>query len=297
MSDFRRFQTGSEGGGYADVIPRYRGRRFFLVGGRAAARLAPGAGGTYEQLGITQMTGEEGAAREQPTRWSRIETGDYDYLVRLYWEPVRRFICYKLGSADEAEELTQELFLRFIEKDLLARADPSRGRFRSFLFSCVRNFLKNHYRERGTRKGRAESRRLALEKVPGELGDQEQDPRQIFDREWYVALLHRARRAVREQCEARDAGEMYQAFLLYYFGDGGPDALGQKEIAGRLGLSVAQVNNHVHRSRKLLMEQLQALVREYTGSEEDYRQEMAEMAACIERDSLLSSPPPSGASG
>jgi RNA polymerase sigma-70 factor (ECF subfamily) len=36
---------------------------------------------------------------------------------------------------EDAEDLTQEFFARLLAKDFLARADPHKGRFRSFLLT------------------------------------------------------------------------------------------------------------------------------------------------------------------
>jgi RNA polymerase sigma-70 factor (ECF subfamily) len=65
-------------------------------------------------------------------------------LCRVYWYPLYAFIRRQVGSHDEAQDLTQEFFVRVLEKPILDRVDPDRGRFRSFLRACCQHFLANH---------------------------------------------------------------------------------------------------------------------------------------------------------
>jgi DNA-directed RNA polymerase specialized sigma24 family protein len=52
-------------------------------------------------------------------------------LCKTYWRPVFAFICRRGYSVPDAQDLTQDFFLMILERDILKRADPNRGRFRS----------------------------------------------------------------------------------------------------------------------------------------------------------------------
>jgi hypothetical protein len=60
-------------------------------------------------------------------------------LCRTYWYPLYTFIRRHVPKAQDAEDLTQEFFTRFLAKEYFGRADPARGRFRSFLLACLKN--------------------------------------------------------------------------------------------------------------------------------------------------------------
>jgi hypothetical protein len=47
----------------------------------------------------------------------------------------------KLGVASKAQDLTQDFFLHLLEHETLVRADPLKGRFRSFLLGSLQNYL------------------------------------------------------------------------------------------------------------------------------------------------------------
>ena len=79
----------------------------------------------------------------QPTAWTRIlqardgsETSvqqALEHLADLYWKPVFYHIRRKGYAVHDAEDMTQEFFRRFIERQGMQQADPEKGRFRTFL--------------------------------------------------------------------------------------------------------------------------------------------------------------------
>ena len=56
-------------------------------------------------------------------------------LCETYWYPLCAFVRRQGHGPGDAQDLTQEFFLRFLEKEYIGLADPARGRFRTFLLS------------------------------------------------------------------------------------------------------------------------------------------------------------------
>ncbi|MFO1483171.1 MAG: sigma factor [Verrucomicrobiaceae bacterium] len=91
----------------------------------------------------------------ETTRWSLVQraTGEVDADARQalaalcdsYWYPVYAYIRRSGHNAHDAEDLTQGFFARLLEKGTLAHADPAKGRLRTFLLTCVQNFLRNEH--------------------------------------------------------------------------------------------------------------------------------------------------------
>ena len=73
-----------------------------------------------------------------------------DGLYRVYCYPVYAFIRRRGYGRQDAQDLTQDFFVHLLEKAMLRRADPQRGRFRSFLLGALDHFLEKYpeYRER-----------------------------------------------------------------------------------------------------------------------------------------------------
>jgi DNA-directed RNA polymerase specialized sigma24 family protein len=70
------------------------------------------------------------AARDRATPQAREALA---ILCQAYWYPVYAYIRRRVDRGDEAEDLTQEFFTLFLEKDFLASVDRDKGKFRSFL--------------------------------------------------------------------------------------------------------------------------------------------------------------------
>jgi RNA polymerase sigma factor (sigma-70 family) len=224
-----------------------------------------------------------------PTRWSRIQARDFDYFVERFWSPVHRFMRARMPSVQDAEELTQELFLAFLQRDLLARADADRGSFRSFLFHCARQFLIDRYRAANAAK-RGGGRLVSLEQLEQGLSDQGLTAEQAFDREWYLSLINHARRGVKAQCQAQGQEVAYRAFRLFYFGDTEPEPWSQKRVAEHLGLPVSQVNNYVYRTRQVFGRELRAAMAEYSSSEEELDHELSQLSQFLDGHGLAGNP-------
>jgi DNA-directed RNA polymerase specialized sigma24 family protein len=153
------------------------------------------------------------------TQWSLIvQAGrlhDREALSRLfaaYWSPVYCFLL-SLGAKQDASDLTQGLFADLIERGDLAGLDAARGRFRTWLRTCARNYL---YKQRArasslVRGGRARHVSLDAECVEPRvqaLLEQGLPPDQIFDRCWARLVAERALLRLRAQCALRDDAEL-----------------------------------------------------------------------------------------
>src|SRR4029453_502985 len=55
--------------------------------------------------------------------------------------PLYTFVRRQGHNPDEAQDLTQEFFHRFLAKDYLASVAPEKGRFGSFLRASLKHFL------------------------------------------------------------------------------------------------------------------------------------------------------------
>src|SRR5262245_306231 len=73
-------------------------------------------------------------------------------LCRAYWPPVYAFVRRQGRNHEDALDLTQEFFARFLEKKKFKLADPDRGRFRSFLITSLKNFLIDVTRDEHSHK-------------------------------------------------------------------------------------------------------------------------------------------------
>lgn len=229
------------------------------------------------------------ADRFQTTMWSEVRraqaksTAALDALLARYRPPVCGFLRAKGLQAADAEDLTQEVFQRILEKDLLARVDRSKGRFRWLLLGITRNLLREHAKRRTAKKRGGGRAPVALEGERGApidfLAAPEED--ESFDRLWVANLVDQAVAAAREDDRAR--GVDHVALLLESAINDVPHA----ELARRHGIKVQDVKNRLHRARKRISEHLLRIVRSYASSIDEYQAELAILSRYVGDGRLL----------
>src|SRR5690349_17448061 len=106
------------------------------------------------------MTRQE--ARFPTTRWTLIlSTGSESrrrdaltWLCDRYWYPIYMFLRRYGKAPAAAQDLTQGFLVSFLERRSIERADPERGRFRTYLLGSLKNFLADsHDFEQAQRRG------------------------------------------------------------------------------------------------------------------------------------------------
>jgi len=174
-------------------------------------------------------------------------------LCQMYWFPLYAHARRRGHTPHDAEDLTQEFFARLLERDLLAAADPNRGRFRSFLLAAMNHFL-NHEWEKGRTQKRGGGQPLlsldahaAEERFDAEPADRA-TPDQAFDRQWALALLDTV--LTRLEAEYESAGKANLFAALRPTLAGSRETQPYAELCARLNLSEGAVKVAVHRLRK-----------------------------------------------
>jgi RNA polymerase sigma-70 factor (ECF subfamily) len=122
---------------------------------RAVTRISPEGPEPRAQAGhaepVPAATAEAQALAELAARCLAGDAAAWEQLARTQHRRIYG-ICYRFtGSASDAEDLTQEVFLKMYRN--LASFDPARGGFTTWLTTLTRNLLVDNYRR--TRMERA----------------------------------------------------------------------------------------------------------------------------------------------
>jgi RNA polymerase sigma factor (sigma-70 family) len=230
----------------------------------------------------------------QSTRWSLVARAAgppasdaraaLDDLCRAYWYPLYAFLRRRGRSPEDAEDLVQGFLAELIEKGRLARADPARGRFRTFLLAALDHHAahereKAHARKRGG--GRAivsldvaeGERRYAMEPATEETAEV------LFERRFAFEVLDRAiaRTAERARCGPPERAERFQALFPLLWGDGPP----QPDVALRLGMTETALRVALHRLRAQVREAIRAEVRDTISDPADLDDEIRRLATAL----------------
>ncbi len=208
------------------------------------------------------------------TKWTEVLAAQADdslraqaaleQLCRDYWPPLYSFVR-RLGYApQDAQDLTQEFFARLLEQRAIAKADPERGRFRSFLLASMKHFLGHEWEKARARKrgGRASMASLDLETAETrcmEAVSPDDTPDRAYDRQWAYALLDLVLGCLRK--EYADSGREDLYGVLKGTLSGGHPGDSYRDLGRQLGLSEGAARVAAHRMRKRYRE----LLREEIG--------------------------------
>jgi len=147
------------------------------------------------------------------THWSLIEDvesgDDKDHaliglLLDKYWKPVYCYLRRKGYNNEQAKDLTQGFFHEVVlSRDLVQRADQSKGRFRSFLLHALNQYLIDEKRRQGALKRIPRDKLVPLDftnppVLPHAIS--KQPPEECFNYAWKSTLLDQSLSQVRDQC-------------------------------------------------------------------------------------------------
>lgn len=222
------------------------------------------------------------------TAWSTIRDGQsineevrraaVERLLIRYRRPILRHIEASLSAEKRggAEDLAQAFILQCLRLNFLEGLSPEKGRFRTFIKACIRNFLWDQY-------DRDKVRGSCIPHVPIPPGGQEDrgfldpaaqglSPEEVLDREWAFSVLESAMKQLQQECASVRQKELFEA-LQGHLGKT-PEARTTKEIAEKLGMNEGAVYTAMNRLRGRLGELIREEIRQTVGTEEDWREEL-----------------------
>ncbi len=158
-------------------------------------------------------------------------TTEYEVLVRRYQSAVYHAIYQVLQQAAEAEELTQEVFVKAWQS---LDGFNLQSRFLSWIYRIAINTALSHKKK--------EARFLHPEKMPEQEGQGENPHQQMVQKE-REGLLHEAIAGLKDNYQV--------VILMHYF-----EQLSYAEIATELDLPEKKVKSRLFDARRMLREKL-----------------------------------------
>jgi RNA polymerase sigma-70 factor (ECF subfamily) len=163
-------------------------------------------------------------------RCLRGDQNAWELIVRQYWRKVFN-IAYKfVGKHDEAEDLTQEIFIKIFKS--LSSFDR-RANFQTWLISVSRNLCIDHYRS-----VRKERETIDRQVDPNQLTPASTDPGPM------AALEQRDRVTLLRQALGQLPDTLRTAVLMRDIQE-----MSYQEIADKLGLPEGTVKSRINRGR------------------------------------------------
>ena len=184
-------------------------------------------------------------------------------FVSRYRPPLLAFLGRIGLSPQDAEDASQEVFLRLFDNELLLRADRSKGRFRNFLLGVTSNVVRERRRSANALKRGGGAAHVPLQDLASDPAA-EQSLGAEFEDCWISHLVSRALELV-----AKEHPRQHELLVLASSSDVSP-----KEMAEKLGRNPGQVRVDLHRGRKRLAKHIRAEIARYCSTEEEYHDEL-----------------------
>lgn len=197
-------------------------------------------------------------------------------VIELYWRPLYKYLRIRWDSdPEDAQDLIQDFFAAALERDALARFDPSRASFRTFLRLLLDHHLSNHLRAQGRLKRGGASLTLDFADAEHELGQahsSELDPEALLHREWVRSVFTLALEHFRSRLQTEQRSHLYDVFAAIDLADEASRP-SYREVALRLGLAETTITNHLAAARRSFRAAVLDLLREVTATEDEFRAE------------------------
>lgn len=202
-----------------------------------------------------------------------------EQLCQTYWYPIYALARALGDSPEDAADLTQEFF-GYVLRDVVATADPAKGRFRAWLKGSFKRFRsQQHRRAYALKRGGGASivsfdaleaeQRYALEPRT------EVSPDVLFDRHWLVACLDTALERLRALFAADQKAASFE--LLKEHLQRGEANTPYRRLAEKLGTSEAAVKMQMLRLRRRYAQMVLAVVGDTLADPSRARAELHEL--------------------
>ncbi|MBM3881417.1 MAG: sigma-70 family RNA polymerase sigma factor [Verrucomicrobia bacterium] len=206
-------------------------------------------------------------------------------LCRAYWYPIYAYVRRLGHDPEDAQDLTQGFFAQLLERNALKSVDRTKGKFRSFLLTALKNYLSDQARKaRAARRGgRAVVLSIdALTETAGEDRYRREPghnltPDRLFEQSWSLTLLEQVIGLLRDEYASAGKATFFERLQPYLTKDAGQPTYA--ELAEKLGLTEEAVKKAVQRLRQRSAQLLRRQVAHTVSRPEDIEEEIRALVA------------------
>lgn len=205
-------------------------------------------------------------------------------LCQTYWFPLYAYVRRRGHSPEDAQDLTQEFFARLLEKNWVADADQSKGRFRSFLLSAMNHFLADEWDKARAQKrgGGAPTLPLQFDTAETRYGYEPADnatPERSFELRWALTLLAEVLQRLQTEYEQEGKAGLFAALNPCLVGE--RTAQPYAELAEKLGVSEGTVKSAVYRLRQRYRQLLREEIAQTVATAGEVEDELRHLSAVL----------------
>jgi hypothetical protein len=211
-------------------------------------------------------------------------------LLTRYWPALKAHLVVKKHiDSNEADDLVQGFIEnKILERDLMAVADATRGRFRSLLATALDNYVASQMRMRGAAKREAE-RAVSLDQEAYEQMAVAAGPlHDVFDVAWAREVLAEILRQMQAECQGSgrmDVWGVFEGRVLTPILEGA-EPLAYEQLLARFGFaSPTEASSALVTAKRMFGRIMRRIVSEYATDEADVDAEIQELQEILSQGS------------
>jgi RNA polymerase sigma factor (sigma-70 family) len=214
---------------------------------------------------------------------SPAATEALEKICRNYWRPLYAFVRREGYAREEAQDLTQAFFARFLERRDLDAVRREKGRLRSYFLASLKNFLANE-RDRAMTIKRGEGRRpIPLDEMTTYTAADLETANhlsadRIFERRWALTVLEQVFARLEQEYGATGKRQLFKRFKSLLADE---DRRSQSEIARQFEMNENAVKQAFHRFRQRYREILREEIARTVAAPGDVEDEIRYLIAVL----------------
>jgi RNA polymerase sigma-70 factor (ECF subfamily) len=239
------------------------------------------------------MEQELNSNRLPSTHWSEIASASHnrqqkgreamEHLLTRYQPALLAHLRFKFRVVEDAARDLLQSFVadKILEKEMLAQANPTRGRFRTFLLNALDNFVISQRRKEQAQKRSPGGDVLSVDELsPADEPQHNDSPTDPTVTAWAQAAINAALQNMRRECETSKRTDVWGVFegrVLSAILEDMPET-GYEALIERFGFgSPSQAFNTLSTAKRMFKRHLSAVIAEYSRDDREVEEELREL--------------------
>jgi len=206
-------------------------------------------------------------------------------LCKRYWLPVYSFIRRQGHDHLDAQDHTQSFFATMLSREAFQLADQERGKFRSFLFTCLQRHLQQDWRRNQAQKRNHDQPLLSLDFEEGQSlyqlapDDSALSPDQAWNRKWAQSVIQQVMDRLQDEFQAAGKLDLFHAIKPFLTTDKGE--VSYQKIADQLNMGLNSLRTAIFRLRQKYARTFRNEIAQTVGEENDIDEEIRDLLASL----------------
>ena len=211
------------------------------------------------------------AASNHQTKLEALEK-----LCTTYHPSILAYLLCKGNKQQNAEDLAQQFFYQIVNKDVIRHVERSKGKFRTFLLTCLKNFIINRIKYENRLKRGGSKNIISIHhdniEILERLESEARTPDQEFDLKWANTVVDTAINRLERSWDDASKSFAFSELRTFLVDPRGTTPI--PELANRLQVSTAALKSAIHRLRNQYAQCVRDVVADTVQSPDQVEEEL-----------------------